>query len=183
MMILNKKIHNLNAPLTQGKTMNCFVDAHSQLAIAKPAGPRLADSGLYSSGGRGLSCASVLALLVICLLLPVGPVWAGQTPGSEPVARSPVGNIYIGSDSGTNDSVIRIGPSAENQPGSGMYIGRNPGSGDHVIHVVPPPEKEQQRDVIIGPLLITPEITWPNPKNPRHPGRSLSPGIPVEKTP
>ena len=75
------------------------------------------------------------------------------------------GGAYIGTDGRSGDSVIRVGPSGETKPGTRIYMDRNPGPGDglgdRVIHVVPPPEDEQETEVRFGPLLITPDITWP----------------------
>ncbi len=75
------------------------------------------------------------------------------------------GGAYIGTDDRSGDSVIRVGPSGETKPGSRIYMDRNPGPGDglgdRVIHVVPPPEEEQETEVLFGPLLITPDISWP----------------------
>lgn len=51
--------------------------------------------------------------------------------------------------------------------------GENGQVGDRVIHVVPPPDEGKDVDVYFGPVLITPEITWPEGGKP---GSHGSPG-------
>lgn len=98
-----------------------------------------------------------------------GEAWA------SPLLAQANGGAYIGTDGRSGDSVIRVGPSGETRPGSRIYMDRNPGSadglGDRVIHVVPPPEEEQETEVLFGPLLITPDVTWPGALKPGPDGR------------
>ncbi|WP_153306887.1 hypothetical protein [Desulfonatronum thioautotrophicum] len=55
-------------------------------------------------------------------------------------------------------------------------VGDNGRVGDRVIHVVPPPDEDKDVDVYFGPVLITPEIIWPEGGKPGSPSLPGSPG-------
>lgn len=91
--------------------------------------------------------------------------------GAPACLAQAAGGAYIGTDERSGDSVIRIGPPGETRPGTRIYMDRNPvpddDVADRVIHVVPPPEEARETEVFFGPLLITPDITWPETRKPR----------------
>lgn len=77
--------------------------------------------------------------------------------------------LAIGRDERTGDRMITVSPPTPGSKDSTTVIKRDQPTGDQVMHVAPPPEQPQEQDVFIGPLLITPEVTWPDP---RKPGKS-----------
>lgn len=102
----------------------------------------------------------------IGLIVAVFPCFAAaEESWTSHLLAHAAGGAFIGTDERSGDSVIRVGPPGESKPGTRMYMDRNPGPGgdfgDRVFHVVPPPEEKQETEVHFGPLLITPEITWP----------------------
>ncbi len=74
--------------------------------------------------------------------------------------------LAIGRDGQTGDRMIMVSPPASGSEDSTMVIDRDQDTGDRIMHVAPPPEQAKGQDILIGPLFITPEVTWPDPRKP-----------------
>lgn len=102
----------------------------------------------------------VLCFILACAVIPV-------SAQNMDAIRKDQGreSLVPGKDQRTGDRVIMISPSRDNED-STMIIHREPDTGDLVIHLAPPQEQKQDPDVHIGPLFISPEITWPDRRKP-----------------
>lgn len=64
------------------------------------------------------------------------------------------------------DRSLHVNGEQSETHGPAMRIDRDAETGDRIMHVAPRPEARQNPDVLIGPLLISPEITMPGPRKP-----------------
>ncbi len=74
--------------------------------------------------------------------------------------------LVIDRDEQTGDRVIQTVPSGMSAGEAGVEIRQEQDVGDRVIHVRPRPGREQNTDVLIGPVIISPEITLPDHPRP-----------------
>lgn len=116
----------------------------------------------YLLGGN--LCSALLILLVL-VCTPPPPSFCPDSPTMAGLIVAQTKDTpNIKQDRQTADRIIMISPLAPGSDGSGVTFGRDQVTGDRIIHVVPPPAavaQEKWQDVLIGPLFITPEITWP----------------------
>jgi hypothetical protein len=114
----------------------------------------------YLLGGN--LCSALFIFLVL-----VGMPSLSPRPDSAAMAGLIVAQTKdtpnIRRDKQAADRIIMISPLAPGPNGSGITFGRDQATGDRIIRIVPPAAvaQEKWRDVLIGPLFITPEITWP----------------------
>lgn len=118
--------------------------------------------------GLKVPFAALLATALACLVPLLAAVsWAKD-------ARAPVSGqemFIFSKDSQVVDRVITVLPPDAHGDDSTMIIRREPGTDDQIIHVVPPREEKQEPDIILGPLFITPKITWPDQRKPHKDNR------------
>ncbi len=107
---------------------------------------------------RPRPAAILLALLSLCIASAALAPQAGIALAQDGFA--------IDQDAQTKDRTLRVGGEQSETHGPAMRIDRDAETGDRIMHIAPLPEDQQEPDVLIGPLLITPEITLPGPRKP-----------------
>jgi hypothetical protein len=115
----------------------------------------------YLLGGNLCSALFIFLVLVGMPSLSPRPDSAAMT---GLIVAQTKDTLNIKQDKQAGDRIIMIFPLAPGSEGSGVTFGRDQATGDRIIHIVPPPAAVTQKkwqNVLIGPLFITPEITWP----------------------
>ncbi|HDQ40085.1 MAG TPA: hypothetical protein ENN39_03535 [Desulfonatronum sp.] len=115
---------------------------------------------------RPVSLAAVLAVLALLACTPFFPWVDISSPNAMFIAQAR-DTLVIDQDKQTGDRVIQAVPSDKVPQETETGIGRDQETGDRVMRVAPSPTRRQDEDVLIGPVFISPEITWPDQRTPR----------------
>jgi hypothetical protein len=111
----------------------------------------------------------VMLLFVLALLAEV-PSSALPGPGFFPADGRIIvqvqDTLVIDRDEQTGDRVIQVVPPSKSAGEAGVEIRQEQDAGDRVFHVRPRHGREQNTDVLIGPVIISPEITLPDHPRP-----------------
>lgn len=113
---------------------------------------------VLAPGRRPRPALALLFLFALCIASAALISQAGIAQAQKGFAADP-------NEQG-EDRSLRVGGEQSEPYGPAMRIDRDAETGDRIMHVAPRPEVQQNPDLLIGPLLISPEITMPGQRKP-----------------